>query len=321
LRFIERFFILFFFIDENLKNQANEEQDTLADSHERQEQDVNMIDSDFISENEPKVQDQSVTKDEPEVCKDDKEIKNLSSNENSEVRTASQSTNKVDGISNKLEVQNNNSEDESVTDVVEEVVMESSDVSKFQEVSVSSVLKPSSDIEIVKNINSQSDLTSAENLERNLNDNNKSPSHDIIYNKKNKKPKPNVKKSPKNAKSVESTTELISSPSIPNSSVNKVVPAKRSVPDDSKTSEDVLGTFLELLDENRKNETSPMQKQSTTNITDVPSNSRAEMMDLPYSSMTSEEHRKYLQIEAMIYHNVIFLFIYLFIMFLCTNKY
>jgi hypothetical protein len=93
------------------------------------------------------------------------------------------------------------------------------------------------------------------------------------------------------------------------------------VPDDSKTSEDVLGTFLELLDENRKNETSPMQKQSTTNITDVPSNSRAEMMDLPYSSMTSEEHRKYLQIEAMIYHNVIFLFIYLFIMFLCTNKY
>lgn len=250
--------------------------------------------------NESKVQDQSVTKDESEVCKDDKDIKNSTPDENPDVKTVSQSTNKDDGTSNKLEVQKDNSEDESFTDVVEEVVIESSGVSSSQEVSVNSMLKPSSNFAPVKNKNSQS----AENLERDLNDN-KSPSNDKIYNKKNKIPKLNVKKNPKNAQSVESTTELISSP---NSSVSKVVPAKRSVPDDSKTSGDILGPFLELLDENRKNETLLIQKQSATNITDVPSNSRSEMMNLPYSSMSSEEHLKYLQIEAVIYRNVCYIF-------------
>ncbi|POG67256.1 hypothetical protein GLOIN_2v304050 [Rhizophagus irregularis DAOM 181602=DAOM 197198] len=249
--------------------------------------------------NESKVQDQSVTKDESEVCKDDKDIKNSTPDENPDVKTVSQSTNKDDGTSNKLEVQKDNSEDESFTDVVEEVVIESSGVSSSQEVSVNSMLKPSSNFAPVKNKNSQSGLISAENLERGLNDN-KSPSNDKIYNNKNKIPKLNVKKNPKNAQSVESTTELISSP---NSSVSKVVPAKRSVPDDSKTSGDILGPFLELLDENRKNETLLIQKQSATNITDVPSNSRSEMMNLPYSSMSSEEHLKYLQIEAVIYRN------------------
>ncbi|RGB33371.1 hypothetical protein C1646_187757 [Rhizophagus diaphanus] len=249
--------------------------------------------------NESKVQDQGVTKDESEVCKDDKDIKNSIPDENPDVKTVSQSTNKDDGISNKLEVQKDNSEDESFTDVVEEVVIESSGVSSSQEVSVNSMLKPSSNFAPVKNKNSQSGLISAENLEKDLNDN-KSPSNDKIYNKKNKIPKLNIKKNPKNAQSVESTTELISSP---NSSVSKVVPAKRSVPDDSKNSGDILGPFLELLDENRKNETLLIQKQSATNITDVPSNSRSEMMNLPYSSMSSEEHLKYLQIEAVIYRN------------------
>ncbi|CAB4436252.1 unnamed protein product [Rhizophagus irregularis] len=281
--------------DDNLKNQVNEKQETPADSHERQEQQ----DDNMMGFNESKVQDQSVTKDESEVCKDDKDIKNSTPDENPDVKTVSQSTNKDDGTSNKLEVQKDNSEDESFTDVVEEVVIESSGVSSSQEVSVNSMLKPSSNFAPVKNKNSQSGLISAENLERDLNDN-KSPSNDKIYNKKNKIPKLNVKKNPKNAQSVESTTELISSP---NSSVSKVVPAKRSVPDDSKTSGDILGPFLELLDENRKNETLLIQKQSATNITDVPSNSRSEMMNLPYSSMSSEEHLKYLQIEAVIYRN------------------
>ncbi|GBC36260.1 uncharacterized protein OCT59_022068 [Rhizophagus irregularis] len=281
--------------DDNLKNQVNEKQETPADNHERQEQQ----DDNMMGFNESKVQDQSVTKDESEVCKDDKDIKNSTPDENPDVKTVSQSTNKDDGTSNKLEVQKDNSEDESFTDVVEEVVIESSGVSSSQEVSVNSMLKPSSNFAPVKNKNSQSGLISAENLERGLNDN-KSPSNDKIYNNKNKIPKLNVKKNPKNAQSVESTTELISSP---NSSVSKVVPAKRSVPDDSKTSGDILGPFLELLDENRKNETLLIQKQSATNITDVPSNSRSEMMNLPYSSMSSEEHLKYLQIEAVIYRN------------------
>ncbi|GBB83357.1 hypothetical protein RclHR1_10090004 [Rhizophagus clarus] len=314
--------------DENLKNQANEKQDIFADSHGRQEQqqDVNMIDFNLISENESKVQDQSVAKDESKVCKDDvseneskvqdqsvtkdeskvrkdddKDIKNSTSNENLDVRTASQNINKDDDIGNKFEIQKDNSEDEDITDVVEEIVMESSDVSKFQEVSISSMSKSSN--ESIKSQVSQSDVTSIKNLERNLNISKKPPSNDIICNKKNKKPKSNVKKSLKNAKSVESMTELISSPSVPNSSVSKVIPAKRPVPDDSKTSEDILGPFLELLDENRKKETSSIQKQSATNITDVPPNYRVEMMNLPYSSMSSEEHRKYLQIESMIHHN------------------
>lgn len=294
---------ILFFIDDNSKNQVNENQETPADSHDRQEQqDDNMID---FNGNESKVQDQSVAKDESEVCKDDKDIKNSTPDENPDVKTVSQSTNKDDGTSNKLEVQKDNSEDESFTDVVEEVVIESSGESRTQEVSVNNMLKLSSDFTPVKNKNSQSDMISAENLERDLNDNNESLSNDIIYNKKNIIPKLNVKKNSKNAQSVESTTELISSS---NSSASKVVPAKRSVPDDSKTSEDILGTFLELLDENRKNETSLIQKQSATNITDVPSNSRSEMMNLPYSSMSSDEHLKYLQIEAVIYRNVCYIF-------------
>jgi hypothetical protein len=194
------------------------------------------------------------------------------------------------------------SKSQNASTVVKKVGVESSNVLEVQKSPISSVSNHSGPIQ---DQNSQrNDLTSAKKL-NNLNDNASSPHRKKL----NKKPISIIKENSKNTKinkAVESTTK---SKSI---SVNEVVSAKRSAPDESETFGDVLGPILEMLENRKKpsvdrevkmDETSPIAT-NIPNSTDSSSNSRIETMNLPYSSMSADEHREFLQIESMLYYNV-----------------
>src|SRR6266540_760967 len=158
-------------------------------------------------------------------------------------------------------------------------------------------------------------ITSVKNLNETIKKNPRTKA--LTSNKK----KSTVKENPKNANSnkvVESTIVVTPLPSVSNSSVNEVVPTKRSASDDSTNSGDILGPILEMLDNRNKlkksdvdsvvknNETTQMQQQSMIDsLMDGPSSETNEPLNiplnLPYSSMSAEEHREFLQIDSMMY--------------------
>ncbi|CAG8537834.1 9751_t:CDS:10 [Funneliformis mosseae] len=215
--------------------------------------------------------------------------------------------------------------DQSVTVIEKEVGVEFSNTSKVQ---ISNSSNPSVGVESTKdNISRSSNLTSAKDISNKVKRIPRTKALSSNKNMPNQRAKSAVKENSKNDNKNKFVASATSAPlpSISNSSVSEVVPVKNPTkrPASDETSGDILGPILEMLDNRKKlkkfdaesvvkkNEILATQNQSMIdnnipNLTDEQSNSRAETnallsipLNLPYSSMSAEEHREFLQIDSM----------------------